>query len=159
MNIPSSARPYNGTPSATLLQASRGNSPPFRRCPTVHSPPQTSSSTCNGASPSYASSSSSSNSSCFSRRSSYFSRFEDIRYSSRQRRAGCLSVRCASSEIVSPRLWRHRWRYMRSEAARKGQGLPKADWQRYHLQVLMCWRPLLRYVARESDGLSMPLAT
>ena len=47
------------------------------------------------------------------------------------------SPHCAASETdtVSPRQWRCRWRYMRSEKARLSQGLPKADWSRYHLQV------------------------
>lgn len=63
-------------------------------------------------------------------------RLQESRAGPRRRQAGCSPVQCAAHETVSPRLWRHRWRYMRSESARTSLGLPKADWHRYHLQVM-----------------------
>lgn len=98
--------------------------------------PQTSGTTC-GAQPSCSSSSRSSSTSSrkFSRGVFEGTRLQKSRVGSRRRQAGCKVVQCAASDTVSPRLWRHRWRYMRSESARTNLGLPKADWHRYHLQV------------------------
>ena len=121
-------------PAAALVSLPARTRLPFRTIPCAHSAQQTSRNTCCGAQPSC--SSANSCSSAFITGQCEASRLQQSRAGSRRMQAGCKQVQCATSETVSPRLWRHRWRYMRSESARTTLGLPKADWHRYHLQVM-----------------------
>lgn len=104
---------------------------PVRCFPTAGSRPQPSRNNSRGAS---ASTSSSSDGSFFTGGTGVHF-LQQSRAALGHRHARASSVQSSVHDTVSPRLWRHRWRYMRSESVRVNLGLPKADWSRYHLQV------------------------